>query len=324
MSEFSKNLKKLRLSKDLTQTQLANVLGLSYSAISMYERGNREPDLETLELIADYFNVDMDFLTGRKEYLSTESVAFRIKTIMKYKGITIKDLAKLLGENEENLYDYIFKTPDNEFSENDPKLLRIARALNIENIDVFFGYTTFSDNDYENYIGFLLTKIDRGLPLTESENKIVLNYINADYCKDITLKGIKNIIPIPKMKKVPLLGTIACGEPILAVENIENYVNMPESINGTFALRCKGDSMINARIFDGDLVFIREQPDVENGEIAAVLIGDEATLKKVYKYNNRIELRPENPTMAPLEFEGEEISKIKILGKAVYFLSPVQ
>lgn len=139
----------------------------------------------------------------------------------------------------------------------------------------------------------------------------------------IDLSNIKNIEPLPKMKKVPLLGTIACGEPILAEENIEDYVNMPESTNGSFALRCKGDSMINARIFDGDIVFIREQPDVENGEIAAVLIDNEATLKRVYKYYNRIELRAENPTFKPLSFEGEQLAYIRILGKAVGFLSTV-
>lgn len=132
-----------------------------------------------------------------------------------------------------------------------------------------------------------------------------------------------NIIPLPKMKKVPLLGTIACGEPITAEENIETYLNMPEEIKGTFALRCKGDSMINARVFDGDIVFIREQPDVENGEIAAVLIDNEATLKRVYKYDNRIELRAENPTFKPLSYEGEALADIRILGKAVGFLSTI-
>ena len=132
------------------------------------------------------------------------------------------------------------------------------------------------------------------------------------------LSNIKNIEPIPTMVKVPLLGTIACGEPILA-----DYINMPEKTKGTFALRCKGDSMINARIFDGDIVFIREQPEVENGEIAAVLIEDEATLKRVYKTENSIELRPENPTYKPMVFYNENINNIKILGKAVGFYSRV-
>lgn len=133
-----------------------------------------------------------------------------------------------------------------------------------------------------------------------------------------------NIIPLPKTKLVPLVGTIACGEPILADENIEDYVPMPTDTKGTFALRCKGDSMINARIFDGDIVFVREQPDVENGEIAAVLIGNDATLKKVYKYDNRLELRPENPTYKVMNYEGPELEKIRILGKAISFYSNIK
>jgi len=126
------------------------------------------------------------------------------------------------------------------------------------------------------------------------------------------------------MHRVPLLGTIACGIPILADQNIESYIDTPEPVKADFALRCKGDSMINARIFDGDIVYIRQQETVENGEIAAVLIGTEATLKKVYVYPNRIELRAENPLYKPIEVEGAEMSDVKILGKAVWFLSRVQ
>ena len=133
-----------------------------------------------------------------------------------------------------------------------------------------------------------------------------------------------NIIPIPKMKKIPLLGTIACGEPILAAENIEALINADENLNADFALRCKGDSMINARIFDGDIVYIREQPDVEDGEIAAVLIGEEATLKRVYKYPSRVVLRPENPLYDDMIYSKEEMNEVRILGKAVAFLSAVR
>ncbi len=150
---------------------------------------------------------------------------------------------------------------------------------------------------------------------------VTIDYLNGSSVNN--LYTIKNIEPMPNMKKVPLLGTIACGEPITAEENIETYLNMPDGIKGTFALRCKGDSMINARIFNGDIVFIREQPDVENGEIAAVLIDNEATLKRVYKYDNRIELRAENPTFQPLSFEGEQLADIRILGKAVGFFSTI-
>lgn len=151
--------------------------------------------------------------------------------------------------------------------------------------------------------------------------KVTVDYLIGNAAADIS--SYENIIPFPKMTKVPVLGSIACGEPILAEENIESYVNMPKEIRGTFALRCKGDSMINARIFDGDIVFIRQQPDVENGEIAAVLIGDEATLKRVYKYTNRLELRAENPTFPTLNFEGDDLQKVRIIGKAVGFLSTI-
>lgn len=133
-----------------------------------------------------------------------------------------------------------------------------------------------------------------------------------------------NIIPIPKMHSVPLVGTIACGEPILASENIEGEVSMPEHVHADFALRCKGDSMINARIYDGDIVYIREQPTVEDGQIAAVLIDEEATLKRVHLFPDHIVLEPENPLYRPFAFWGEEMNSVRILGKAVAFTSAVR
>lgn len=133
-----------------------------------------------------------------------------------------------------------------------------------------------------------------------------------------------NIMPMPKMRKIPLIGTIACGAPILAAENIEKEVDIPEDIHADFALRCKGDSMINARIFDGDIVYIRQQDIVDSGEIAAVLIDDEATLKRVKIFDDHISLEPENPMYKPLVFWGEEMNDVRILGKAVAFTGPVK
>ena len=124
-------------------------------------------------------------------------------------------------------------------------------------------------------------------------------------------------------KRFRVLGKISCGEPIWANEEYENYIDASADIHADFCLIAKGDSMINARIFDGDIVFIRTQPDVDNGQIAAVVINDEATLKRVYKYPGRVELRPENPTYAPLNFEGEELNQMRILGKAVAFMSNI-
>lgn len=134
-----------------------------------------------------------------------------------------------------------------------------------------------------------------------------------------------NIMPMPEMKKVPLLGSIACGDPILAAENIEDYVDIPKHIKADFALTCKGDSMINARIFDGDVVYIRQQETVENGEIAAVLNDDgEATLKRVRIYDDHVILEPENPMYPPRAFWNEDMNSIHILGKAVAFTSAVR
>lgn len=218
MSRFSDNLKHLRKEINFTQEELAKALNVTKSRINMYERGEREPNFEMLESIADYFNVDMNYLLGKTD---------------------IKHL-----EHQNNIF-----------------------------------------NKYDN------------------------------------------IQPI-KLKKVPLLGNIACGSPILAVENIEDYIDMDKGIHADFALRCKGDSMINARILDGDIVYIRKQDNIENGEIAAVLIDEctsvsEATLKRVYVYEDKIRLCAENPQYKDRVFFENDMNKVRILGKAVAFLSSV-
>lgn len=133
-----------------------------------------------------------------------------------------------------------------------------------------------------------------------------------------------NIIPMPAMRKIPLLGNIACGAPILAEDHIEEYIDIPKHIPADFALICKGDSMINARIFDGDTVYIRQQDEVENGEIAAVLIDTEATLKRVQIYEDHISLEPENPQYRPIVLWGDEMNTVRILGKAVAFTSAIR
>lgn len=136
---------------------------------------------------------------------------------------------------------------------------------------------------------------------------------------------VDNIFPM-KTKKVPLLGDIACGVPIWAEEQRGEFVSVSDDIDADFCLRAKGDSMTGARIYDGDIVFIRRQPTVENGEIAAVIIDNEATLKRVYFYRdkNKLVLNPENPAFDPLVYIGSELEEIRILGKAVAFQSIVR
>lgn len=150
------------------------------------------------------------------------------------------------------------------------------------------------------------------------------NISNVNSVSRSTLPAYSGLLPLPEMRKIPLVGTIACGVPILAEEHIEEYVDVPAHIRADFALRCKGDSMINARIFDGDIVYIRQQEEVQNGEIAAVLIDNEATLKRLKIYEDRIVLEPESPMYKPLVYWGEEMNSVHILGKAVAFTSMIK
>lgn len=136
------------------------------------------------------------------------------------------------------------------------------------------------------------------------------------------LPDLPNIFPI-QTKKVPLLGTIAAGVPIYADENFDGYRECTEDIDADFCLKIQGDSMIGARINDGDIVFIRKQPDVDDGEIAAVLIDDEATLKRVYKEKDSLILQAENPKYAPIVCTAESHVECRIMGKAIAFQSDV-
>ena len=161
-----------------------------------------------------------------------------------------------------------------------------------------------------------------GMALNVSEAWLMGYDVNRT--RDDAAPKASNILPMPEMRKIPLLGTISCGAPVLAEEHIEGQVDIPVHIHADFALTCKGDSMINARIFDGDIVYIRQQDTVENGEIAAVLIETEATLKRFKRLPDRIILEPENPLYDPLVYRKEEMNEVRVLGKAVAFTSSVR
>lgn len=133
-----------------------------------------------------------------------------------------------------------------------------------------------------------------------------------------------NITPLPQMREWPVLGATACGTP-LHREMLDETVLAPDDIKADVVFRCIGDSMINARIFDGDAVFIRLQPEVENGQIAVVRIEDEYTLKRVYVWEDYVELRAENPKFSAIILRGAELAtdRFEIVGLAVAFLSTV-
>lgn len=199
---------------------------------------------------------------------------------------------------------------------------RIALGMSQDDLAKRTGYTSRSS----------IAKIESGkVDLPQTKIKLFADALSTtpaelmgwDDTKE-SIMSIPNIIPLPSTKKVPLLGKIACGSPITAEENIEDYVDVPDFTYADFALTCQGDSMINARVMDGDIVYIRLQPEVENGEIAAVLIDGEATLKRVYYQKGKIILQPENNNYPPLIYEKDEILDVRILGKATYFFSKVK
>ena len=204
MPSFANIIKNLRISRGITQEQLASMLKVSRSAIGMYETGSRQPDFETLEAFADIFNVDMDYLLGR-------------------------------------------------------------------------------------------STVERKHPLSPIP------------------PGFE---PLPQTVRLPRVGQIACGTPILAETNIESYDNVPQNWHADFTLVCMGDSM-EPKIKNGDIVAIRKQETVENGEIAAVRIDTEATLKRVFLFPDHLELRAENPAFASILLIGDQMNDAHIEGKAV-------
>ena len=203
------------------------------------------------------------------------------------------------------------------------KTLRIKLDLTQEELAVAAGTTKQTIHKYE-------TGIISNIPASKIKaiaDKLSTTpaYLMGWEEKSADYVAFENVVPI-QTYKVPLLGSIACGKPIIANEEFELYVECGATVKADFALKCKGDSMINARIHDGDIVFIREQSAVNNGEIAAVIVGDEATLKRVYysPESNSLVLHAENPSYEPIVYIGEELENVKILGKAIAFQSDIK
>lgn len=201
------------------------------------------------------------------------------------------------------------------------KKLRKEKKLTLEQIAEALGTSKQTIHRYENGIitnvpPEKVTALAKLLEVTPSEL--------MGWQENTNIPSASGIMPV-SIKRLPILGEIACGEPIYASEEHESYATADDTLDADFCLRAHGDSMTGARIYDGDIVFIRSQNAVDNGEIAAVIIDDEATLKRVYFYPDRekLILSPENPKYAPLVYVGSELESIKIIGKAVAFQSSI-
>lgn len=189
------------------------------------------------------------------------------------------------------------------------KYLRRLHEISQEKIAEMFGYKNFTTvQKWESGVSEPPVKVVRRL--AEMYNVKMDDLIKTDIEKE-------KAVPVKEYYKIPVVGSIAAGKPILAVENIVDYFVVDVRLKADFIIKVKGDSMVNAGILDGDYAYIRMQPEVENGEIAAVLIDDAATLKRFYRHNGHITLIPENPTMAPETYNNGNVS---VMGKLMAVL----
>ena len=202
------------------------------------------------------------------------------------------------------------------------KARRLALGLSADELGQLIGKNRatiyrYENNDIENLPTTALEPLAKALGVSPS---YLMGWSNPD---EVDLTKIKGIIPIKKLRRIPILGQIACGNPILAEENYIGYFTADDKyLDSDFCLYARGDSMTGAEIDDGDLVFIKKQSDVDDGEIAAVLIDDEATLKRVYKIADKVQLRADNPRYPPIDLDGTQ--SVIILGRATHVLRPVK
>lgn len=303
MAKFNERLKQLRQEAGLSQMEFSTQLklyvkdskGCSKSSINMYERGEREPGIETLEAMADYFNVDMDYLLGKSDHKNKRAwldsfalekittFASRLAELLSVREITQAELSRMTGIDKGRLSHYL----RGDYEAKQDGVYDIAKATNVEEAWLM-GYDV---------------PMERKSRSSPRSNNIL---------------DIPNLIPIEPMERIPLLGAIACGDPILAQENIEDYIDLPRTIKADFALTCEGDSMIDAGIKDGDVVYIRSQPEVQNGQIAAVLVdGESATLKRFFFNDGVVTLMAANQSYPPIVKAGSDVEQVRVLGLAV-------
>ena len=215
-------------------------------------------------------------------------IAERLKTALEIRDISQSELSRKTGIGKSSISTYL----TGEYEPKQKNIYKMALALNVNEA--------------------WLMGADVPMERQDTAASHIQNPIAA------------NITPLPAMKEWQVLGATACGKP-LHRELLDETILAPADIKADIVFRCVGDSMINARIFDGDAVFIHLQPEVENGQIAVVRVGDEYTLKRIYVFEDYVELRAENPTVKPIILRGPELDpdNYEVVGLAVAFLSTV-
>lgn len=306
-------LKRERTNKKLTQANLANILStdentsLNKSMISKWENDREYPSLDNLRRIVKFFQKPMDYFAVTDD-VEIEGLSSAIKHCREESQLSVAEVAETVGVSEADWLRY---------EAGDAISHTILKSF--ANQILSQGYYEFLDNNglYDEYIP---PEFDGDADAYEAFKAAR----EQDWINEAAERFNKQV------RSIPLLGTIAAGAPILADDHIEDYIEISLDVKADFALRVQGDSMIDANIHDGDIVFIHQQHSVENGEIAAVMLIDEttsdgiATLKRVYKTPNGLQLIPENRNYAPIIIDQSNGEGAKILGKATYHITQVR
>lgn len=228
----------------------------------------------------------------------------RMKELRQERGITMKDAAQQLNLPYTTYVNYEKGTRE----PNSETLIQIANFYNTS-IDYLLGK---SDARIDDRVLDIVNELDFDT-LAQAGN--IRDALKKQQMNNTPIPP--GLEPLPEMATVPLIGDIACGTPITAEQNVVDRIGVPAAWRADYALTCHGDSMV-PKIQDGDIVCVRCQPTVENGEIAVVLINGEATLKRFYRQGDTVTLMPENQAAcAPMVYQGPEINELCIEGKAV-------
>lgn len=313
--EFGKYIQELRKHKRLSIRELQKKTGVSIAYLSQIENGKRGlPSPDILMKLHEPLGVSYDELMEKAGYISSstrsELIPETIQTMESHEALNE------LISNAEDIFVSAITTEDGSLQNKYKEFLRnkvhelfpyveearIERALGnpqlIRNL--------FSNMAFEDKIMFL--------------NDIIRDFVERGINPGDFINATKNgVKPNNSILRVPLLGKIAAGQPILTDEYIEEWVEIPNTWNlkqnDVILLEVKGDSMTGSRIYEGDKVVVKLQPDVENGEIAVVNVnGEEATLKKVKKVGNQVILFPDNPLYDPIFISDENA---RIIGKVI-------
>lgn len=196
--------------------------------------------------------------------------------------------------------------------------LRKKNKLTLDEVAEALGTSKQTIHRYENGIisNIPHEKIEMLAKILSVSPSVLMGWEDSD----LQNKEMKHVTA----KRIKMIGAVSHGEPIYNDDEFVDFVS--SGVDADFCLRASGDSMEGARIYDGDVVFIKKQKTVGNGEIAAVIIDNKATLKRVYYYpdEEKMILSPDNPKYAPFVYIHEELNKIKIMGKAIAFQSAVR